>query len=47
MGLIIKKKICNNNDLLREINNHEPTQRITLEVLRKTKKELIIFEKDK
>jgi len=36
-----QKKICNNNDLLREIYNHEPTQRITLEVLRKTKKELI------
>ena len=41
MGVTIKKKICNNNDLLREIYNHEPTQRITLEVLRKTKKELI------
>ena len=41
MGVTIKKKICNNNDLLREIYNHEPTQRITLEVLRKSKKELI------
>ena len=41
MGISLKKKIVNDDDLTREVVNYEPTQRITFEILRKSKKELV------
>ena len=41
MGISYKKKITSDDDLYREVLNYEPTQRITFEILRKSKKELI------
>ena len=41
MGISLKKKIVNDDDLIREVVNYEPTQRITFEILRKSKKELV------